>query len=219
MREAFAALGEQARATDECPEPDRIWDAARGALSPADTRDLVDHVFSCAACAEAWRLATEVSSQAEPERHDVAPVAGRFGALLQRGGAIAAGLAAMAVLAIAGIYLLQPSSPPDDSVYRQVETTVIRSLIDEATPLPRERCILRWSPGPDGTTYRVRVSREDLTLVAVVDKLERTGYEVPASALFLLPSGARLLWQVEALTPAGVRTMSQTFIAVSVMWQ
>jgi hypothetical protein len=115
------------------------------------------------------------------------------------------------VLAVAG-YLLRPGTPADP-VYRQIDATGIRSLIDERTPLARDRCVLRWSAGPEGTTYRLRISRDDLTLVTVADRLERAEYLVPAAILAPLPPGARLLWQVDAVMPDGSRASSATFFA------
>ena len=57
MRQAFA--GDTAAGVD-CPPSIRIWEAVNGQLEPADAAAVVDHVSSCGACAEAWRIAREV---------------------------------------------------------------------------------------------------------------------------------------------------------------
>jgi hypothetical protein len=57
MRQAFA--GDTAPGVD-CPPSIRIWEAVNGQLDPADAAAVVDHVSSCGACAEAWRIAREL---------------------------------------------------------------------------------------------------------------------------------------------------------------
>ena len=57
MRQAFA--GDTAAGVD-CPPSIRIWEAVNSQLEPADAAAVVDHVSSCGACAEAWRIAREL---------------------------------------------------------------------------------------------------------------------------------------------------------------
>jgi len=61
LREAFSALSERARPREDCPEPDHLWAAVRGELPARVRRELVNHISTCAACAEAWRLARELA--------------------------------------------------------------------------------------------------------------------------------------------------------------
>ena len=158
--------------------------------------------MSCGACAEAWRLAREVGGTLPlPEALDPAlprPRWGGFGTLLA---------AAAAAVVLATTLARPPLSP-----YREVGAVVVRSRIPEGRPLSRSQCVLRWSPGPAGSHYDLRVATEDLTILAVVRGLEATEYRIPASALAPLPAGAKLLWQVEALSPDGTRLSSMTFV-------
>ena len=105
LRDAFAA--DTAPAGTECPSPGRIWDAIRGELDPADAAMLVDHVASCGACAEAWRLAREL------KEIETAPAVVPF-APRRRASAAWPLLAAAAavVLAVAGWRLLRTTSAP-----------------------------------------------------------------------------------------------------------
>ena len=41
---------------DDCPDPDRLWAGAHGALQRDDLVELVDHVSACGECAHAWAI-------------------------------------------------------------------------------------------------------------------------------------------------------------------
>ena len=64
LRAAFALVedapaGDGCPATGEiwgCPATGEIWDGLHGALPPERLREVVDHLASCTACAEAWRI-------------------------------------------------------------------------------------------------------------------------------------------------------------------
>ncbi|HLX06550.1 MAG TPA: hypothetical protein VKY89_01670 [Thermoanaerobaculia bacterium] len=55
LRAAFAQV-EDPPEGDGCPTTAEIWDGLHGALRPERLREVVDHLVSCAACAEAWRI-------------------------------------------------------------------------------------------------------------------------------------------------------------------
>jgi len=202
LRRAWASWSDGAVPTEACPEPDRLWAAVRGELAPEATRGLVEHTLTCGACAESWRLAREVGGPLPlPEALNPAlgrPRWGRFGTLL----------AAAAAAVVVATMVARPRPSP----YREIGAVVVRSRLPEGRPLSRSQCVLRWSPGPTGSRYDVRVATEDLTMVAAVRGLEVTEYRVPEGALARLPSGAKLLWQVEALSPDGTRLSSMTFV-------
>src|SRR5947208_949972 len=72
-------------------------------------------------------------------------------------------------------------------------------------------------PTPDTLWSAVRgelpaQEREDLRTVATAKEQTATEYRIPQSALSVLPSGARLLWQVEAVRPDGTHETSPTFV-------
>lgn len=206
LRAAFTAPA-AAPDPESCPAPEKIWEAVRGELPPAELRQVVEHTASCAACAEDWRLAAELGRQSAAAAV-TAPgkvLQGRFGwRPLMTAAALAAGL----LLAV-GIY--RTAFNPAPPTYREAGSEAIRSLVPEHQALPRQGAVLRWSPVPGAESYDVRISTEDLRLVLTAQSLKTASYAVPESALATLPPGSKLLWQVDAVFPDGSRRSSETF--------
>jgi hypothetical protein len=205
-----AAFAESGPAPDpaSCPTPETLWSAVRGELPPEPMGEVLDHVAACAACAEDWRLAAELNRQ--EERAAMVPgkvIQGRFGQW--RPLAAAAALAAGLLIAV-GVYRAQ--QPVQEPTYREVQHAGIHSLLSQGQALPRQAAVLRWSPLPGAVSYDVQVSTEDLQPVAAAKGQTATEYRVPESALAALPSGTRLLWQVDAVRPDGSHENSPTFV-------
>lgn len=107
-REAYEALEDHAPATPACAEPEEIWRAAAGDLSPQRARALVDHAAGCGACGAAWRLAREI--RAEAGVAGIAIDAGRRPRPLSAPLAVAA--AAVLALLAGGLWIaLSPGGP------------------------------------------------------------------------------------------------------------
>jgi len=215
MRSAWLALTDSTSAAQDCPDPERIWEALRGGLTPEQVRDIVRHTASCPACAEAWRLAHDMGAmqarqtstdsrqaQADPQRQAF------FWRL--RPLAMAAGLAGLLFLAGAAV-LLWPKQPAQDPIFRTTGQDSIRALISEKKPLPRSDCRLKWTPGPDGSRYTVRVTTEDFVQVDFAEGLEQAEYRVPPGSLAGLEPGTRLMWQVQIFFAEGGQEFSKTF--------
>lgn len=205
LRRAFAAES-HAPEPAACPQPEKIWEAVRGELPPAQARTVVEHMAACPSCAEDWRLA--VALQKPATASNVISAAERFsvGRRLRNWGLAAAAVLALAVV---GVQLVPRGDVPP--TYRGNEVT-IQSLVDEGQALPRQQFLLRWSaPETPGATYDVEVSTEDLRVVATGDDLREPRFLVPAHALAGLPPGARLMWKVDAELPQGGRVTSTTF--------
>ena len=152
---------------------------------------------------EFWRAAT-AAAFAPLERRALLPRITHLD-VRYNGDALAAGL-----LIAVGVY--RTSQPVPEPVYREVHHAGMRSLLPEGQALPREAAVLRWSPLEGAVSYDVQVSTEDLRTVATAKGQPTTAYRIPASALAGLPSGARLLWQVDAVRPDGTHENSPTFI-------
>jgi hypothetical protein len=204
LREGWFSLSEGATPGPDCPGAERLMEAIEGALDPTITREIVDHTSTCASCAEAWRLARELIRESEPEAEE-APVREVRGWAAYRRYVIAA---AAAIVALVGVGVLQDIWD-DDPIYRGSENDP-QSLV-ERDSLPREDFLLRWTPGPEGSRYRVEVLTEDLEPVAASEGLRTPEFEVSGELLRELPSGAALLWQVEVELPTGQPVSSATF--------
>ena len=206
LRRAFRDRRTRAGLEEACPDRESIWSAARGEAPRQETVEIVKHTGRCAACADSWRLAAALGA-GEPGE------ATRPGAVRRRWLPITAAAAAMLVVAVGlGVVLLQR---PDDSAtpFRSDPEQAIRSLVPEDRPLPRSEFLLRWSPGPEGTIYRVDLSIESGPLPSP-PPLDEPQYLVPAESLAAVPAGGRVFWRVRASFPDGSEQASIGFFNV-----
>ncbi len=77
--------------------------------------------------------------------------------------------------------------------------------------LPRGAFVLRWTPGPPGTSYDIRVTTPSKAPVASATGLPRAEYRVDPAALAAVPRGGRVLWSVTARRPQGRVVESRPF--------
>jgi hypothetical protein len=190
-----------------CPDPDRILAAVLGELSVEENRALADHAAVCPSCTVAWRLARDYAGEAGMSRPEPQPAA-RTG--LGRG-ALAA--AAAAILIAAALLTWNRQGPPTEPVFRSGQADAIESLVAEGAVLPATAFVLRWSPGPPGCRYNVRVTDRRLDHLAGARALDKPEYTVPPAALAGVEPGGLLLWQVETIRPDGRSITSPTFSA------
>ena len=190
LRAAFEAR--ETPGASGCPDAERLFAAARGGLSAAERRAIVEHTAACAACAAGWRLARELpgASDVRPRRRVPAWWAA----------------AAVLVMAAAGALWLRRPVPPE---YREPSSAVIAA--ETAATLPRDRFVLRWTATAKDARYAVWVTTDALAPVDAARELERPEHTVPASALTALPAGAVLRWRVEATRPGGETVRSPAF--------
>jgi hypothetical protein len=209
LRARFAAPPHGAAASDRCADADRIWLAARGELPWSETEALLDHVTSCAACTVAWRLAREQSL-----RDGVSAEPGPKGQVATGWRRLGYGAAAAVVLVAAGLVAQRwPQREAEVPAFRATSDNAIQSLVPDASELRRSAFELRWSPGPAGTRYAIRVTDEHLSPIADAAGLDVPEFRVPEAALGALAPGAKVLWRVEAVFPDGARVTSETFLS------
>ncbi|HYL05266.1 MAG TPA: hypothetical protein VE075_04460 [Thermoanaerobaculia bacterium] len=225
LREAFAQVEEPPH-PDRCPSVSDIWEGAHGRLPPGRLRDVVEHLASCSACAEAWRLAL-LMERAAPGEEAAGTAADQALAgdvvgdhrtsrprwRLHAGLAVAAAAAFAAVL---GTYELRRGEPPAAVVQRGGGTAeqaadqaaATRWLTPGEAVLPRGDARLRWS-GVPGAIYDLSVDLEDESgaakpvPIAAPHGLAATEYAVPASGLARAPAGAPLHATLTAHLPDG----------------
>ncbi|HVN75725.1 MAG TPA: hypothetical protein VMT19_05360 [Thermoanaerobaculaceae bacterium] len=206
LRAAFAAVAQTAGTGAACPPPDVVWESAAGRCGRRRLEAVVLHMGECGACAAAWRLARELQRAEGSGRVLTGPPRWFRRTWVQ----VAAAAAALVVAA--GLALQLRSVHREGAAeFRGQEGDWIASLVPEAEALPRGRCVLRWTPGPKGTVFDIRVATEDLTPVARSIGESRAEFLVPPDALSRVPSGARIVWQVTAHLPDGSKADSRSF--------
>jgi hypothetical protein len=206
LKAAFQKLGDVNRGECSTDDLDRIWRALDGTLGSEERRELIDRLASDPALAEAWRVADEL--------HAASAVGANAGAAPRRPitGWRRGWLAAAAVLlaAVSAVFVFQRIRPAD-ATFRGVEGYSVESLIGADVTLPRNEFQLRWTPGPPDTRYQVSVTTEALQVLTIAADLPAAEYVVPGEILASVPSGNRVLWQVDARLPGGERKSSATF--------
>lgn len=212
LRDAYqAAIA--GSAGDCAPEDvDGVWEAVAGRLDVERRRELIDRMATDPALAQAWRVALELDRARGSAAPEAAATSSGFqsrassrwlpGALM--------GLAATLIVA-AGVRVLLVNRTPADT-FRAAAGTAVESRVTSDAALPRDAFVLRWSPGPDGSRYTVRVTTEDLKLLTTATDLPVPEFTVPRDALGTVPAGGRVLWQVILAAPGGETVSSQTFV-------
>lgn len=210
LRAAFAAWDGALSAAGACPPAEDVWLAVAEQLPHEETRRIILHVSACGPCAEAWRLAYgAVQELPAGERQS------RRAASWRSPWVWGPGMAAAALLVI-GIALdygadILPVKSAAPSFREGALDGGVRSLLADDVSLAREALALRWSEGPPGARYDVRVFTEDLSQVAFSGGVEKPEVTIPSSRLSAYPSGTRLFWQVDVVQPDGSRRPSPTF--------
>jgi len=210
LAEAFRALGDTHGR--EVPQDlrDRIWLAVSGALPPEERRELVDRLATDPGCAEAWRVASELWQASQASEVDAATAAVAPGRATRW---TRPWLAAAAVLLLGvTIGVVSLLNRPAGDEFRASPGYVVESLVPADITLRPAAFRLRWTPGPEGSRYQVRVTTEDLQVLATAADLATPEFAVEPTALSGLPAGASVFWQVDVSLPNGERITSPTFI-------
>jgi hypothetical protein len=213
----FRPSASTAAAGSSCPAPDLLQAAKAGTLPDRLQAAILTHLTHCSMC--------RALDQALAEVLDTNVTADQKGRIWNR---VSAGLserpwrrsmrtwaplaaAAMVVLALSASVIYQVRQSPGSPIQRGAESSSIRSLIAPEAIVPRSACELTWSADLGDARYDVFVTDEDLNALARGTSLDTQRFIVPAAALTPVPSGARILWRVEALLPGGRRYTSPTF--------
>lgn len=197
LREAFSASVRVAGEGRDCPQTEAVWKSARRELEPSEEDAVLMHIGECPACAAAWRIARDLTEDLSRRRSfRWVPLAA----------------AAAVALVLVGVGLLDWPTR-DDAVYRAGGDRWLQSLVPEDRILSRQDCLLRWTPGPEGTTYQVRVTDERLDFLARGRGLAVAEFRVPEAALEDLPPESKIFWQVTARLPDGTVSDSTSFVS------
>jgi len=200
LARAFAAREGRHDSSSACPPAEQLFEAASGGLDREQRLKLVDHVSQCAECATAWRLAMELGARPA----NTVEVRGRSWAP-------SFAMAASVILAVGLTTYVVRQGREESPQYRDVAHRLAPvSLIGDK--LSRKGDVLRWTPGPEGSTYSVRLTTADLVPVLETRDITNAEVGVPAAMLEKVPPGEQLLWQVEVRLPDGQRVASETYV-------
>lgn len=208
LRERYLKPAVGADRGSGCPPPETSLRVVLHELPAAARRAFADHAATCASCAVEWNLAREYVTEARLVA-ETRPARAGFG--LRHWAAMAA-----AAATVAAMILFIPRTdevPPESPVLRTVGPETVASLVDATVGLPADRFVLRWTPGPEGTRYDIRVTDRRLEPLAGARSLQQAEFLVPTEGLTDLESGSVVLWQVESILTDGSRVSSPTFSA------
>jgi hypothetical protein len=205
LRKAFQSLGDTSREEPSSADLDQVWRAVSEELPAVERRALVDRMATDPALAESWRVAQELYRET-PRSTRAATIPVGFRTL--------SWMPAAAVLLIAiGIgVIVQLSRPTVQDTFRDSERYVVESLVQSDTTLPRNAFLLRWTPGPEGSRYHVRVTTDDLQVLTTVSDLTTPELEVAGDLLSTVAPGSPVFWQVDVMLPEGSTVSSPTFV-------
>ncbi|AMY09085.1 hypothetical protein LuPra_02296 [Luteitalea pratensis] len=209
LADVFRAIEDSSAVAVSDSDRERIWLAISGELPPEERRALVDQMATTPAYAEAWRVAHEMWRASQGTAAEAADTPVRHYPRRWT----APWVAAAAVLLVGttiGLVSLREQQSVDK--FRSSPGYVIESRVPDAGALPREAFRLQWAAGPEGSRYRVRVTTEDLVVLATAADLAAAEFSVAATQLSELPPGTTVLWQVDAYLPDGERVTSRTFV-------
>ncbi len=202
----------------DCPSNERIYAAVAGELSSDETLSIIDHLTDCAACAQAWQLASrlqeadasmehdEVSDDTDTIRDNVVP-------LRTRSVTRALPLAAAAVLMLGvGVTLMNVDRNPDVR-YRG------GPVVEDPSTAPAfaqhdQLLTFSWPVSFQARRFTLNVYDVDLNLVHTVTQSSER-FEVPLADTMGLTTN--IFWQIEAELDTGATITSNTSSAVVIL--
>ena len=201
LRAALSELTESRGMGKDCPSAETLWDSATERLGPEADAPILLHIGECGACGLAWELARDLAPTREQET------------ATERSRWLPLAAAALLAVAVTGVVVdQQRRQDPASSSYRESAVEWLVSTTPQDRPLSREDCRLRWASGPDGTTYDVVVTTEELEPITHAWALEEAELSIDRPALNGVASDESIFWRVTAHSPDGAVTESVTFI-------
>ena len=201
LRQAFQAMAESTAGACRAEDLDRVWAAIRCELPADDRRALVERLAVDPALAEAWRVAHALGRDRSADA-DV-PVRRQESVSLSW-----LGTAAAVLLLTSVVFMVSRIDRSNGDTMRDAGGTRIESLIADEAAMPRDALRLRWSAGPSGSRYQVRVTTDDLQVLTTIANLTEPAVTIDPAMLAGLKPGARVFWQAEAILPGGERAAS-----------
>ena len=207
MREALRMVAIDAVPSEGMPAAEAMWAAVQGELPRREAEAVLDAALRDPAAHEELRLALAV--QDELDALSEVPLEGS--AKPRRWGPwVAAGLAAAAALVVLAMRPPAASVPDGGDSHYRGDAEGARSLVD-APSLPVDAFELVWE-AEEGAHYELRISTDAPSVLLRKRGLTEARFTVPPSTFDGVPSGTRILWQVDVVRPDNSRTRSATYV-------
>jgi len=191
-------------APERCPDTETLWTSAAGELDSAADETVILHLARCPQCSSVWRLAREMGAAGEVDGGTVVSIEGARRSRASRRSVVLA-LAATVLLGVGlSTVMINRRDTVGPSVYREQ-----RSVSDssEVSVMSRTDCRLRWKAGPDGSTYDLVVTDENLDVLVSIKNLSDPEYRIDPKDL---PLSGEIFWRVTVHFPNGEVHSSET---------
>lgn len=220
---ALVLTADEGKPTD-C-QVDLLWQAGEGRLSREETLELADRAASDPGLFREWLLARslaaepleEVGGGAGPVEEaaltsEQARQKGRFGGSpVARWTRKAVWLPAAAVLLVGLALVPIWIGPSEDEIPYRGGRPEIQSLAPESVMPASGAVTLRWTAGPTGVRYNLRLATPEKGFLRRLVELPVNEYRLDEEDLASVAGSSRLLWQVEWSVEGEVVAQSETF--------
>lgn len=214
LQKAWRVDTARSRGGRDCPGDEAIYEAVAGSIPPPERRRIIEHTAECGACAQSWRLATELRRA----RPDVVAAEHRSRRDFHRPVTWTLAAAACVFAAVGVFWLLphfDPGTPPpgDGSVLRGGQEQEFALEGPDEFRLSDESIVLSWEAVEGAREYRLRIVGEDLENLHV-QRLDSTRIALPPAALSQTDDGETVYWFVQAELENGTQRRSKTASAI-----
>lgn len=193
--------------SEDMPSAETIWAAVHGELPRREAEAVLDAAMRDPVAHEELRLALavqdEIDAISDATLHT--PQAPR-----RWGPWLVAGLAAAAAVLLLATRPPDPPMPDGRDAHYRGDAGGATSLVD-APSLPVDAFELAWE-AEAGAHYELRISTDAPSLLLRKRGLTEPRFAVPPSTFDGVPSGTRILWQVDVVRPDNSRSRSATYV-------
>lgn len=165
---------------DHCPTAEILWETLSGTTSMDVQDQVLDHLASCADCAEDWRLGLEILRNRRAARPSTRPIVYPLAAA-----------AALMVVALGGWLVFTQNQDVEYRGGDEPEQTATQTL-------PADQFVLTWSAGTN-YLYRVRVFDQSLARLLYEGETEDTSLQVPPLSFAASDVNTLVYWQLDLI--------------------
>ena len=194
-------------APEGCPDTETLWASAAGELDSAADEALILHLARCPQCSSVWRLAREMGAAGGVDDGTVVSIEGVRRSKFSKRRVVLAFAAAVLIGVGLSTVMYDHRDVVGPPVYREQREDFSVSDSSEIPVMSRTDCRLRWKAGPDGSTYDLVVTDENLDVLVSIKNLSDPEYRIDPEDL---PPSGEIFWRVTVHSPDGEVRSSET---------